>query len=463
MALNLESLYINLPIALQNVVLSMEGWRVNEQRYNNSFHKLLASYCDRAMWDSAALAAFRDQRLASFVAHAFDTSPFYRKQQASLLHLASQVRTLDDLQALPILNRETVQRYRQELRSKGELGKTITGHTSGSTGAGLIFPLALISYREQWATWWRYRSWHGIQLQTPCLYFGGRSIVSVDQKRAPYWRYNKPARQIMFSGYHLGEETAVTYLREMQRYSGSWIHGYPSILSLLAGYALDLAVELDVRWVTTGAESLMPYQKDIIEEAFGVRPIEHYGMAEGVANFSQCTEGRLHVDEDFSAVEFDPISDGYYRIIGTNFTNPAFPLIRYDSGDICTLLDGPCSCGLPGRLVDQVDGRNEDFIVTKSGKLLGRLDHILKDCINVREAQIRQERKGQMTMLVVKGPEYSKEDDMRLKREIIRRVGNDVEFDVQYVQQIKRTNRGKLRFVVSELGEAGISLTELLN
>ena len=112
----------------------------------------------------------------------------------------------------------------------------------------------------------------------------------------------------------------------------------------------------------------------LIERAFGVRPIEHYGMAEAVANSSQCPARRQHVDEDFAAVEFIPTADGSaWRVIGTNFTNRALPLIRYEVGDHVQLADKPCACGLPGRVLSSIDGRQEDYVILRNGARLGRI------------------------------------------------------------------------------------------
>src|SRR5207249_1777801 len=36
-------------------------------------------------------------------------------------------------------------------------------HTSGTTGGELRFPITMRAMQEQWATWWRYRGWHGIR------------------------------------------------------------------------------------------------------------------------------------------------------------------------------------------------------------------------------------------------------------------------------------------------------------
>ena len=152
-----------------------------------------------------------------------------------------------------------------------------------------------------------------------------------------------------------------------------------------------------VRWVTVGGENLLKGQEEVMTRAFGIRPLQHYGLAEAVANISQCERGRLHVDEDFAAVEFLPEESGQgHRIVGCNFTNLATPLLRYDTGDVVTIDEQGCGCGRPGRVVAAIDGRREDYVELGNGARVGRMDHVFKDMTNIREAQIvyRSEREN---------------------------------------------------------------------
>ncbi len=110
----------------------------------------------------------------------------------------------------------------------------------------------------------------------------------------------------------------------------------------------------------------MPQQVEVMERAFGVRPIQHYGMAEAVANISECPRGSLHVDEDFACVEFVG-EDSQPHVIGTNLSNYATPLLRYDAQDMVCVGDRRCDCGLPGRVLESIDGRQEDYVVLKNG------------------------------------------------------------------------------------------------
>jgi len=454
---HLENIYHKLPIALQNIGCSLVGWKICRTRFGPPFWRHLQQAEQRAKWSDDRLLAYRDQRIREFVAHAAATVPYYRRLFREQGIDPRQIRTLDDLKQLPILSKEEVQNHgRQMISDAVPPRQHIIAHTSGTTGGGLRFATTLDAEQQQFAVWARYRRWHGVDLKDWCGYFGGRSVVPLSQTCPPFWRYNRPGRHIFFSGYHLTPENLPHYAAELRRRQPPWIHGYPSLLALLAAHLLDTRSDLGYRPgnVTVSADSLLSQQAEIIERALGVRPTQHYGMAEAVANISECERGKLHVDEDFAAVEFVPNPDGCgHKIVGTNFTNPATPLLRYDVQDTATLSDGPCSCGRPGRTIEDVDGRREDYVVLKNGARVGRMDHVFKDLINIREAQIYQQRAGEITIRVVRRDGYTPADEEQLLRETRQRIGQDTKVLIQYVDGLERSPTGKLRFVISDLQE----------
>jgi phenylacetate-CoA ligase len=451
-----QELYLRLPGALQNLVCSLEGSRIQRRRYGGNFEQILREAEARGQWSPERIEEFRDRCLAWFIREVAAKTPFYRRRFREAGLDPERVRTLSDLSALPILTKHEVQEHLEELTPEGfKLGRRLVVHTSGTTGGGLRFPITVEAEREQWAIWWRYRRWHGIDLGTWCGYFGGRLMMPAARTRPPFWRVSYPTRQILFSGHHISPHNLPHYVAELRRRRPPWLHGYPSLLVLLAGHLLDLGEELGYRpgWVTTGAENLSPEQAALLERAFGVRPRQHYGMAEAVANFSECEQGRLHVDEDFAAVEFVRSEDGLtYRVVGTNFSNPATPLVRYDTGDLVTLGEGDrCSCGRPGRIVERVDGRAPDFLVLRDGRRFGPANHLFKYLVNVREAQLYQRAPGEITVRVVRGAHFTVRDEQRLWREISQRLGEGNRVEIEYVETIERGPGGKHLVVVSEL------------
>jgi phenylacetate-CoA ligase len=460
-----ETIYLRLPTMLQHLGCSFIGWRTERTRYAGDFPSILSHAEARTYWSAEEIRAFRDHRLAAFIAHAATSVPFYRDWFARAGLAPSDIRSIEDLVALPILIKEEAKAHAAELDSVATpLDKTRIAHTSGTTGGALRFRVTMRAIQEQWAMWWRYLAWHGIRKGVWCALFAGRSIVPAWERRPPFWRINYPGRQIIFSGYHVSSETLPAYLDELKRRQPRWLHGYPSLLTLIAAHMLDNNSDIgyEVKWITIGSENLLPHQSLAIERAFGVKPLQHYGLTEGVANFSECELGALHVDEDFAAVEFVPLGkNGLHRIIGTNFTNLATPFIRYDAHDLATIREqGSCSCGRPGRVVERVDGRLEDYVVLNNGARLGRLDHIFKDMVNIHEAQIYQAKPGEMTIRVVRRNDYRNADEEALLRETRKRVGNDMYVRIEYVNSLPRSSAGKLRFVVSEIPEESLEVVQ---
>ncbi|MDT8070307.1 MAG: hypothetical protein ROO76_19230 [Terriglobia bacterium] len=453
--MNLERLYLRLPIPLQNLGCSIEGLRIQRKRYGSGFRRALAEAETRSSFSDEQVREFRDRRLRTFVAHCASTVPYYRKLFRELGLRPQDIRGLDDLKILPVLNKSTVQEQGSDFVS--DLAKNYSCemvHTSGTTGGGLHFLATQEAVQEQWAVWWRYRRWHGIQPGIWCAYFGGRSLVPAEQSGPPFWRTNFAGHQLFFSAYHLTPGNLKLYAEKLRSGRLPWLHGYPSLLAMVAAFIADTGFDLGYQptWVTIGAENLLPQQAETMHRAFGVRPIQHYGMAEAVANISECPRGNLHLDDDFACVEF--LGDHRERkVIGTNLSNYATPLLRYDSQDMATLSDRSCDCGLPGRIVDSIDGRQEDYVVLKNGARIGRLDHIFKDMVRIREAQIVQQEPGRITLRVVRGTDYGEADEKQLRREFAQRLGTDMHIDLEYVDRLARTRSGKLRFVISEMRE----------
>ena len=460
---NEESLllrYGQLPLWAQHAACSVEGWKIQQRRYGKGYAEIQRQVDERAGWTPERLADFRDNRIAAFVRHAARTCPWYHDEMMRLRIDAEEICGLNDLANLPIITKLDVQSQTDRFVSTACSNyKTVMVHTSGTTGGALRFPATVDATREQWATWWRYRKQHGIAPNTWCGYFGGRSIVPVRQSEPPYWRYNWPGRQLMFSSYHMRPNAMKAYVAKLRMSRPPWLHGYPSMLALLASYIQESGEELGyrVRWVTTGAESLLPQQAEAISCAFGTFPRQSYGMAEAVANFSECECGRLHIDEDLAAVEFVPLSDGSaFRVIGTNLSNPAMPLIRYDTGDVVQSVGEACPCGRPGRFVDRVDGRKEDYVTLRDGTRIGRMDHVFKDMIRVREAQIYQKEPGAIEVRIVRGTGFGPEDEQALLKSFHLRLGLEVSITLEYHDRLPRTASGKLRFVISEIPSAEI-------
>lgn len=453
--MKLETIYSQLPISLQNIIISLYGHSLYRRRYGSNWKQIYKQTLGREHITTNELEKLHQAQSQALLKHASKIKYWNYLFEKYSINLASKD-PLSEIYKLPISSKHDMQIVSRLKKIKTSYpSNTIQAHTSGSTGAGLVFPITPEAEKRQWAIWWRYRKRFGINPNTWCAYFGGKSVVSIKQKKPPFWRVNKPAKQILFSAYHLSATSAKDYLHEITKRRLTWIHGYPSMIHTLALYSLQLNFQLpNVKIVTIGSESLLAHQKETIEKAFNCPIRQHYGLAEGVVNISECEKGSLHIDEDFSLVELIPIPTcpDMYRIIGTNLTNMAFPFFRYDTGDIATIsdLNQKCACGRRSRVVDDIDGRIEDMIELPCGSKISRLGHIFRELINIREAQIIQSKIGDLTFKIVKGEHFSSKDEIALIKVAHMRLGKKLNIKIKYEDHLPKTATGKLRFVIKE-------------
>jgi phenylacetate-CoA ligase len=207
----------------------------------------------------------------------------------------------------------------------------------------------------------------------------------------------------------------------------------------------------------TSSESLLAFQRSVIESAFSAPVRDHYSATELVASMTACHENRLHVDMEFCIVEVEvqEETEGWERgpLLATALGYDATPFIRYRIGDVGTRAKKPCPCGRPGDVFLDIDGRLDDYVVTPSGRLVGRLDHVFKEQWDLHEAQILQHAPDAVTVLIVPRSTYSEASQRKLLSEIHTHLGDDIRVDVRITDRIPREDNGKFRAVKSTLGD----------
>lgn len=445
--------YNAMPPGLQSLGLSAVGWYINKNRYTDKFYKELDRFQHTRSLSRSSIRDLQGERLERLL---FDIKSRERSLQRLqfLYGDISASLNIDNLHELPILTKPKLRECLARVpfrKSEGSECKLI--HTSGTTGAGFIFPRPDSFEARQWAVWWRFRKNHGISMKDKCAYFGGRTVVPPNETKK-FYRYNAASGQVMFSAYHLTERNLTNYIEGINRHGAKWAHGYPSVITDLANLlerkGLESSIKLDI--VSTGAESLLAYQREIIKRVFRCKVIEHYGMAEGTANASEEVDGSMSIDEDYSIVDLvkDESSHNSYRIIGTSLDNYVLPMFRYDANDLCSNPHN-LNDGVRWRSVESIDGRIEDSLVLSDRSKVGRLDHIFKDLVFVNKAQLVQSEVGKCTVYIeLDGPLFKNHID-EIKESFYEFVGDRLSVTVEKVQEINKTNSGKHRFVVNKI------------
>lgn len=451
--MNKMAIYNKLPIFAQNILCNFEGRRIKKARFGQDFWEILSGYEERNSWTYEEIAEYRNAKLRRMIEHCYQTVPYYRALFDEIGINYKEINRIEDLRALPILTKETVkERFDEFISTEVKRDDMVWSQTNGTTGSGFRFLTTNKTISEQWAVWWRYRKNLGISFDERCAVFGGKAVVPQSQNKPPFWRSVSPANQVYFSIYHLNEKNIKDYINALNSYKIKWIHGFPSAIALIAAYMVDTNLELNYKleYITIGSENLLEHQKELIYKAFGVKPQQHYGLAEGVANISENSDGHLIVDEDFSAVEFVEMGNEGKHIIGTTLSNFAMPLLRYDTKDIAEI-GTVWNDKQNWRSVLSIDGRKEDYIILKNGTKVGRLAHVFADALAVSEAQIYQKSVGEIVVRIVKNANYTNRDEQKIINNLKERLGSDIKLSIEYPQRIERTSTGKLRFVISEV------------
>ncbi len=450
-----------LPVCLQNVACSIEGHRLRRKRFGGEFHKHLEFLERSYQWGQEELRSYQEEKLRELVDFAHRYVPYYRQLFKSIGLEPRNIDGIADLPEIPILEKETIRAQKESLMSTVHPRRDrIPGRTSGSTGTALSLCFTPEAVAFEYACVWRLWRRVGVMPGDSLATFSGRTVVPVRQTGPPFWRYNRPANQTLFSQHHAGSANLDCYVRELLRCERRYWQGYQSFMNLVAQAILEFGggpLPDGPKAVFTSSETLLPSVRKVIERATGARVYDRYGLSELCASMSECEEGNLHVDMEVGIVEVDRHTESEHTLTGelicTGLHNHAMPLLRYRTGDVATMLKGPCPCGRSGQVFTQIDGRREDYVLTPNGAKVGRMDHIFKDALNVKESQILQEEADALIVKIVRRPGYSSKDEADLLTEFRTRLGGGMRIDFKYVDDIPRLPNGKFRAVVSRIAD----------
>jgi phenylacetate-coenzyme A ligase PaaK-like adenylate-forming protein len=457
---SLQSLYDRLPVAAQQMLVSAAGWRSYRARFGPPFRRILQELRQTDRWGPDEIRADQDRRLREMVQWAVATVPYYQRLFRDEGVDPESIRGVEDLPRIPLLEKETVRVRPRELRSEAIPDRQILpGHSSGTTGTALQLFHTREALGWEYAVIWRQRGWFGVRLSDRFAAFGGQTVVPFHQSRPPFWRYDRARLRMLFSIYHLTPEQLSHYVEELRKPGYRFWQGYPSAIALVSQYVNEHGIDLGAaapRAVFTSSESLLGLHRDQIASATRAPIADRYGHSEFSVSALQCPAGRYHVDTEFCVIEIDPHeeTDEWVRgeVVSTGFANRAMPLLRYRTGDVATLRKrGTCPCGRARPILEQIDGRIEDYVVTPDGRRIGRMDHVFKDALEVKEAQIHQPSLERIVVRLVPRAGFDDEARGALEREFRLRVGEEIKIEYEILDQIPRLPNGKFRAVTSDL------------
>jgi phenylacetate-CoA ligase len=450
--MEVKRLYQRMPPILQTAVATARGWQLRGWRYGAETETLVSEALQRDRWSEQQWEEWQEARLEPMLRRAATQVPYYR---SACNGRKTDLRRLDHWS---ILEKETLRENPTAFLADGvQRSRLFHDHTSGTTGKSLDLWFDRATVRNWYALFEaRCRRWYGVSRHDHWGILGGQLVTAVHRRKPPFWVWNAAMHQLYLSVYHLAPDLVPHYVDAIRSHRLVYLLGYTSALYSLAQGILesDLA-PLHLKVVVTNAEPLFEHQREVIGKAFGCPVRETYGLAETVAAASECEAGRLHLWPEAGVTEVlnesgEAVAAGQPgHLVATGLLNENMPLIRYRVGDQITMARASdrCPCGRTLPLVERIEGRADDVLLTRDGRQVGRLDPVFKASLAVREAQIIQESLDRVRILYVPAREFSAVDADSICTRLRERMG-DVDVTLEKVPAIPRGTNGKFRSVI---------------
>ncbi|MFO3796154.1 MAG: phenylacetate--CoA ligase family protein [Anaerolineales bacterium] len=458
----IESIYPELPIALQNVLISGQGLAFRHQRFGAGFSSALEAAIQRSQWCADQLEDWQISTTRNFLNHARMTSPYWGERFLEAGFDPASLQVVSDIRRVPILEKADLRGRTDQIASSMYARKQlIASHTSGTTGSPIHVGFTLLDTRTRMAILYRMFKLFQIAPLQRSIRLSGRTLFPDAARNRVFWRMNYAANQMLMSSYDLHPDNLKIYVDRMASYRPDLVDGYPSSIFVLARFinAQGWSGLISPKAVMTTAETLEEYQRSEIERAFGGCPvINQYASSEGAPFITQDTNGEMVVNTDTGIFEFVrpgtdvPAGPGEIaEMLVTSFTTHAYPLIRYRIGDTVLLpQESKRSRVWDMPVVEKVLGRQEDILYTPDRGYVGRLDPVFKKAPStIVECQIVHVEPRKVLLKVVpdRAADYHISQLDIVKEEIRLRLG-DVVVSVEECDALPRGVNGKLRAVV---------------
>jgi phenylacetate-CoA ligase len=407
------------------------------------------------------LIEIQEKKLSRVLKHAIKKVPYYKD-----IKYDDSRSAFDNLLKFPIIDKETIQENIDQFRSIDisayNAYYVTTGGTSGNT---LGFYLDNSTYGKEWAfitsLWQR----AGYSLGDKIVAF--RGVDFKDSGKNKFWQLNTIYNALELSPFQMSDENLGQYLKRINDYEPLFFHGYPSALTILAKYVKSSNSHNipQIKAVLAGSENIYPGQIEFIEKALHTRFFSWYGQSEKVILAGECEHSHSYhvfpqygyteiLGEDGSTIPWENTGERG-ELVGTGFMNMSMPFIRYKTGDFATIEGWGCKeCKREYPMITDVRGRwLQEMIVGKSGALISMTALNMHSDVfdHVHQYQFYQDTSGELTLKIIKKSSYAEEDDLKIIKEIARKLGNDVTVKIEFIDKIPRTQSGKSRMLIQKL------------
>lgn len=330
--------------------------------------------------------AFRKKKLFDILSHSRKNIPYYKDLFEKVSFDESSIlKDIRHIEKLPVLTKNDVRENGDRMRMPNAHHVRKTGGSTGQSvffyydNDGLDWAAALNLWAYELAGNYLYRSDCHIasELEFPPLQGRDRALDFLKLSA-------QNRKRIMIRSFSDHDMDAT--FSQLKKYRPYLIQGHPSTGYAIANYirAKDLPKKSYCKVFEPSGEMLTDKMAEAISEYLGCKVVNRYGNAEfGVMAHSRPQDTYKKLQVFNSSFHIEDVEKG--PIVVSGFTNYAFPLFRYDTGDIASVRregEDTFIHEIQGRIHDLVRIEDEDYA---THFIMDYLDHKIR---GIREFQI---------------------------------------------------------------------------
>ncbi len=404
------------------------------------------------------LEHWRWRELEPLLRHARQEVPFYQDwfRQSGLG--VEDILAARDLTLLPLIGRAQLMAEPKRFRAQRPPAGSFAKSTGGTSGSPLHFMVNPASDQWRWAVTHRGYAWAGCRPGGRQAHLWSGDLVPLPPRaRLKRELHRRLQRMRYIDCFHLGQAELDQALGLIAGFKPRTLVAFTSAAEILARHAIKrgFSPPASLRAIITGAESLHPHQRQLLQKAFGCPVFETYGSREFMLIAAECENHQgLHISAENLMLEI--IKDGrpappgqVGQVTITDLHNYAQPFIRYQSGDLAVAASGACACGRGLPRLERLEGRILEILRAPGGQeLTGTFfPHLLKDFPAIVGYQAEQDRSDHLTLRLVLEGELPAGQRARIL-DLVGQALPGVEPQIVEVDQIPRTAAGKVRVTI---------------
>lgn len=365
-------------------------------------------------------------------------------------------------ESLPIVQKCDFQKPLETLISdEYSLKDLYVGNTSGSSGHPFFYAKNKEAHAIVHAIIERLYSEHGLAVCDRQARFYGIPLKG----KSKYVELIKDflLNRERFPIFDLSDEAMKRFVTLFRKKKFAYVYGYTSAIVLFSKYLIRNNLVLSsicptLRVCIVTSEVCTSEDRNLIENAMGVKVINEYGCSEAGMVAFEDKEGVWRLVEDDSYFEIvdaegNVLPEGQEgRLLITNFSNKALPFIRYEVGDM-----GVISHDEKGRYLKRLTGRVSDIIKLPSGKLAGGLSFyyisrsIMEEKAFIKEFIVRQTKLDTFEFDIVSDMPVTHDLEKELSNKMDEYLEPGLKIIINMVDHIDRPASGKIKHFYSEI------------